>query len=620
MIALFSRILRFWRGSTTKTKLLIALLAVSVPPLVVAQGILYFSYQSILKEKIVNAEKISATQTARIFDSQVAAYRDLLVTIISDDAVIAAAKNATSDSDTYRAMGQVVIKKQFSSYLLKEPGILSISLLMPDGQNVAYDGYSTRVAGVTWKGLEEFRNSIYEDSVSSPGLHISEAHADQRTKKTAYLIHMSNRLINPTDLKTLGVVVLTIDETKINDILIQQNNESSYFVVLNELGRVVSSADKDLIGLKFTSPVYQSDNKRNIQILSSVAQDFFPTLPYTSMFGCFALTVERAQVLVARVPTPRWYVVSILDNDYFYNDLKASRTLFFGVLITVSIAIVFTVAAVSNRLFRSAKTIAQAMDRAREGNLGIQVQLATKDEMEIVASSFNNMMLRVQALTQRLKEEAIRTEEALKKEKDAEIKALTAQINPHFLYNTLDIINWSLLENEQYESSRMITSLSSILRYSISTKSFVVTIADEYEWLKKYVYLRQCATNNFKYFIDMDHKIGSCKIHKLLLQPVVENAIKHGFEGFISGGILEISFCDFDENQLEITIGDNGQGMEPDMIRALESGQHQPDSEQGVGLSNVLSRLKIYYGESARFIIESEKGAGTRVIFRLPKL
>ena len=202
----------------------------------IAQGILYFSHQSILKEKIVNSEKVSATQTARIFDGQVDLYRDLLVTIISDDAIIAAAKDATSDSDTLRAMGQTVIKRQFSSYLLKEPGILSISLLMPDGQNVAYDGYSTRVAGVTWKGLEEFRNSIYEESVSSPGLHISEAHADQRTKKTAYLIHMSNRLINPTDLKTLGVVVLTIDETRLNDFLLQRSNDSSYYVVLDAFG------------------------------------------------------------------------------------------------------------------------------------------------------------------------------------------------------------------------------------------------------------------------------------------------------------------------------------------------------------------------------------------------
>ena len=103
-----------------------------------------------------------------------------------------------------------------------------------------------------------------------------------------------------------------------------------------------------MIGLKFTSPVYQSDNKRNIRILRDVATNFFPSLAYTSSFGCFALTIEHSQVLIARVPTPRWYVVSILDNDYFYSDLKASRTLFFVVLITVCFAISIIVVNISN--------------------------------------------------------------------------------------------------------------------------------------------------------------------------------------------------------------------------------------------------------------------------------
>ena len=120
--------------------------------------------------------------------------------------------------------------------------------------------------------------------------------------------------------------------------------------------------------------------------------------------------------------------------------------------------------------------------------------------------------------------------ESMVREKNAEIRSLEAQINPHFLYNTLDTINWQAIEQQQFSISQMITKLAQILRYSIHNSNEIVTIRTELEFLKKYIYLQQQRFDySFQCSIDADEKVEECCIHKLLLQPLVENTIIHGF-------------------------------------------------------------------------------------------
>lgn len=603
-----------------RTKLVAALLFTSLPPLLLAQMVLHSAYQSILKDRIISSEQISSSQTAKIFDLRVSSYRDLLVSIISDDEIISAARMLEAEKNSYEdIMGQVLLKSAFSSYLAQEPGIFSISLLRADGTSVSFNGIDNRNAE-TWDGLKALQAAIYRGSVSQPGMYISPTHPDLRKNRTVYLVHMANRLMDPKNLKPLGVVVLTVDESVLNELLSPSRQESRCFLVMDASGRVVTAEDKELLGLSFASPIYLSEKAELVNILSDVAVNQIAAAEYTPSLDTRLSSQEDCQVFISNLPTPNWYLVNVLDNDYLYTPLRRIQSLFFAITLAVCCVIIAVALYFSRSLTRSAKEITRAMDLAREGDLGVQVSLDTKDEMEIVAKSFNRMMLEIQTLTSHLREEKDRTAQAVAKEKDAEIKALTAQINPHFLYNTLDTINWSLIENEQYEASKMITSLSSILRYSISTKTFLVTVEEEFEWLKKYVYLRQCATDNFRVSLYMDPRIARCHMYKLLLQPVVENAITHGFEGFISGGLLDISFKEKDEDQMEITVRDNGQGMGSHVLEAVSQGNYRSGSGHGIGISNVLTRLHMYYGDSADLQIESSRESGTRITFLLPRL
>nr|WP_275983942.1 sensor histidine kinase [Paenibacillus hamazuiensis] len=268
----------------------------------------------------------------------------------------------------------------------------------------------------------------------------------------------------------------------------------------------------------------------------------------------------------------------------------------------------------SGLLTQSISKIVNAMKQTEHGNLNVKIDDAEGDEISIIASSFNKMMTTVN----RLMEE---TKLAVQKQKESEIRSLEAQINPHFLYNTLDSINWMAIEKEEYEISRMLKGLAHILRYSISHSNQMVPLVQELEWLEHYLFLQKTRFNDaFRYFIHLDPAVKKAKIYKLLLQPFVENTIIHGFAGKKSDAALHIRFFAGDAGCLRIEIEDNGCGMNGSAVRAvMERGAREiAAGSSGIGIRNVTERLYLYYGERAQCTIESEPGTGTKVILTVP--
>jgi two-component system sensor histidine kinase YesM len=249
------------------------------------------------------------------------------------------------------------------------------------------------------------------------------------------------------------------------------------------------------------------------------------------------------------------------------------------------------------------------------GDLESRVEIEKKMPIEVedIALQFNEML--------GILDEAMKKEkEAGERQLEAEIKALEAQINPHFLYNTLDTINWMAIDKEDYDISNAISSLAQILRYAITNSNAMVEIRQELEWLKNYVYLQQIRLkNSFIYEVDADPEILNCRIHKLILQPFIENAIIHGFEGLIREHVLSIKL-EAHSDVICITIRDNGKGMEPAMVdeinnkvfRSIDRGSH-------IGMENVISRMHIYYGNEASVRVRSILGEETKVILYIPR-
>jgi two-component system sensor histidine kinase YesM len=205
------------------------------------------------------------------------------------------------------------------------------------------------------------------------------------------------------------------------------------------------------------------------------------------------------------------------------------------------------------------------------------------------------------------------------KKKNAEFELLRHQITPHFMYNSLQLIKAEAIFSKNKQISQIVTSLANLLRYSMDNQASFVTVADEIQYIRDYleIYKRRFV-GKFEYQIDVDEAIMGCKMQKIILQPVVENCIKHGFEGLKSGGLIKIrGWRDEDDCIFEIT--DNGKGISFEKTEQLMQELEKADQSKinGIGLLNVHQRLVLECGENYGITrIVSKEGEYMQIILK----
>lgn len=266
--------------------------------------------------------------------------------------------------------------------------------------------------------------------------------------------------------------------------------------------------------------------------------------------------------------------------------------------------------------------IGESIAKVQNGQSREDIPIQGCNEIWQLADSYNQML---HTITQA--EEAVAWQHAqalgnMKMKQRAEREALESQINAHFICNTLNAINYEAIESGNYKVSTLLKKLSNILRYTFDQKHQNVYMRQEIVWIEQYLYLQKERLENvFDYEIDFDPDYDSWPCRKLMLQPFVENSILHGFEGQREGGFIRIRGEGYREF-LRITIEDNGCGMnvaQRDLIReVLRNPGSEKKCDMGIGIRNVITRMKMYYGEDFQAELWTEEGKGTRFIFTLP--
>lgn len=302
-----------------------------------------------------------------------------------------------------------------------------------------------------------------------------------------------------------------------------------------------------------------------------------------------------------RMPVNGWYVVGVSTTKALSAQLRS------GILFLLSIAaaclLLCTLLALvlSRRITRPLTLVVNQMKRLEEQDFSVRVPVKGQDELAMLSSRFNHMAQRIQTLIEEVYLGGLHR-------KEAELRALQNQINPHFLYNTLDMVYWTAKMEKAPLTSDQIESLSRFFRLALADKGDYATVQEEIEHLRYYIILRQQSGPHFEFDLEAEEECLPRRVIKLVLQPLVENAILHGVKDRV-GGRVWVHIFRQGEN-LCMTVEDNGAGVDPDEMSDLMA--HGGEGSRGFGIKNINDRIQLAFGKPFGLRFESRPQGGTK--------
>ena len=540
----------------------------------------YMAYSSAvtLRRGTEELAAINMKAAESILSIRFSEYENLLYQMYTNDDMVIWADNINKGEDA--AVSVSKMRRYLSTVLNSNSFIKSIMVIMENSRVITYDQLTYSVHENSW--ISRFSLSsdeIYRLASADFATHVWPTEFGTRFANQDYwLFHLAHRIVNYKQLEKLyGVIVLSLDERLLEEVLLTVKTEDSQVFMTDETGKIISCTDKALIGTPFTPAAGSSLDKLENGILG-------------------------------------WSIIRVHDNSRYVQNLVEKLLQIVCMGVVLMLAALFVISKISGKLTRDIDGIVEGMQRTDEA--GIPARLPRNREMlseiDVIAKQYNHT---IDDLEKALLREKAETENSRK----AEIRMLEAQINPHFIYNILDTVNWIAIEKDEYDISNAISTLAAILRYAISNSDKPVTLRDEVDWLKKYVYLQQFRLKNkFSFEIKTDPEILDVRVHKLIIQPFVENAIMHGFDTQRETYTLQVSML-AEGSKVAITIADNGKGISPEILAALRSGDVKEIRDKaGIGLSNAFLRLHRYCEGQDEVSVQSVLDEGTTVTIRFP--
>lgn len=387
-----------------------------------------------------------------------------------------------------------------------------------------------------------------------------------------------------------GILVLNIDLSIFDELfaLLGQQEDQKTYIICDEQGNIIWSNE--------------------LKAAESLEEDFFQSLQESGEI-CSEQIYEGTEYVVTNFDSDYngWHYISMKDKAQVLKSCSWVTQMVAVQILLLLLLSTLGVYMIQRYIIRPIQKMAVVMNMPEKELVGKSLQIEQEDEIGKLYESFNEMNARIKNYIEK-------NNEMNKREKEYQMQALNAQINPHFIYNTLDTLQWMAMDIPAPEICRLISSFSDILRYSISKKESIVTLEDEIKCLRNYINIYEERYEMAFSRFQIDERIYPYKTFKMLLQPIVENAIIHGFSHDMEEALIEIK-GEIDGEEALIRICDNGAGISQERILYILS----KDSDR-IGLSNINQRLKLLYGEAYGLKIVSTVGQGTEVILRFPKM
>jgi two-component system, sensor histidine kinase YesM len=569
--------------SSLRVKLgIIAIVLIAIP--VMAMN---FSYSRTVKEIIKNKYTETAVQsvleTGEKIDFILEDIQEFSTVIISDSELL----DMVNNQSKYK---EEKFNRKLRGFITSRDDIEVIDLYLND---VYYSVGAKKI-----NRLEELSPNLRKSSGQPLWLPTKSEEVEilsGKFKKNYFTL--ARKVVDFNTLKEYGYLLIDLEELILEQAYISLlDHEGVGIIICDRQGNIISHSDKKRIGGTIKDEPFATE------VLSN--QSGHSYVQYKTATG-------NKVAIYSTIENNDWKIIKTISTDYLYGEINRMETYLIvgGLLYTLVIAIYILF--FSYRYTEPMMKMMGVIKRVERGDLTARTVVHSNDEVGQLGHSLNNMIGEMQVLIDQL----IREEQ---EKKEVELEALHAQINPHFLYNTLNTIKWMAKIQGNTSVSTAITALVKLLRISINLGRDMITLKEEIDYVKNYIViqtLRFGKSINIIYHID--ESCTNLSVPKLILQPIVENSIIYGLEDERLELNIQVNVYS-QENQLIIEITDNGPGIPEAVLKDIFTETSDRNRFSKVGLNNVNQRIKLYFGSGFGVDIETELGSSTKVIVKLP--
>jgi two-component system sensor histidine kinase YesM len=416
-----------------------------------------------------------------------------------------------------------------------------------------------------------------------------------------WVISLSREIVDFKTRKPIAVLLVDLNFSVIRDICTNINlGNRGYVFIVSKGGTIIYHPQQQLI--------YSNLKTEKVNEVLTTEGNSFTT----------GTGKDRRIYTIQTSDETQWRIVGVTYVNALVSD-KQFIQIYYALLGVACFTVVLLLSLlISFRISRPIKMLTRSMQEVKAGNFDIQVKIPTTDEIGNLGRTFNLMIAKIRVLM-------LQNTREHEEKRRAELQALQAQINPHFLYNTLDSVIWMAEGGQHREVVKMISSLAKLLRHTIGNGDEIITVREEVEHIRNYLIIQKMRyRDKLDFTIDVDESIYGERVPKILLQPLVENSIYHGIKNKKGRGTVKVTGRREGRNIL-LQVVDDGVGIDPEemerILCAAPGNTSRTDrGAAGVGVRNVHERIKLYFGDEYGLNFRCNGGLGTIVEVRLPVL